>query len=565
MISVDRRAFGSMVLALLGTRALPVSAQTPPATRLYVGNAARLTVQIPSDWTVGTSTIGSVATFDYEGAAGFVVSLPLIGPTLDEAAAFLAASPRFAGSEATVTTTTWSGGPARRVDGRIEGASASALVVPHPSPFDLFEERMAYAALVTDVDSFARISETLSFTPDRVSPEDFVTSVIELVEARAYWSAGVDWDAAREQARIDIDGLTDVSLTQGAIANIVGHLTGVGDNHSFVRSPSQAAAQGQGAGVGLLIGGRRVMLVYPDGPADRAGVRAGDVIEAVDHSPFYPPPGSSDPSALMGFEAELTLRRAGLTDTITVTVEQGPYSQYLAPTGRRLAGDLGYIQLPGAIAPGRNADYVAAARAVITAIDQRPSRGWVIDLRLDTGGSYSPMIAGIGPILGNGRFFGWVWADGREGWVTYTDGRILGSGQDVPDYSGEAPVPHELARLPVAVLTSPQTRSAGEVTTLAFVGRTGARRFGETTSGKTTGTVTHFLFDGTTLALAEVAMMDRLGATHLSGVEPDEPVPIDWESYGIDDDPVLQSAIAWLNQQPAPGDATPALESVLRD
>ena len=557
MISVDRRAFGSMVLALLGVPALPVSAQIAPATRLYVGNAARLTAEIPSDWTVDTSTIGAEPAFDYQGANGFVVSLPLIGPTLDEAAAFLAASPRFAGSKTTVAPTTWSGPPARRVDGRIGDATASALVVPHPVPFDLYGERMAYAALVVDADSFAQISGTLSFAPERVSPENFIASVIELVEARAYWSAGVDWDAAREQARIDIDGLTDVSLTGGAIANIVGHLTGVGDNHSRVRSPEQVSTEGESAGFGFLIGGHQVVLVYPDGPADRAGVRAGDIIEALDHSPFDPPPNVSDPSALMGFDAELTLRRVGLTDAITVTVKQGPYSQYLPPTGRRLAADLGYIEMPGVLAPGRNMDYVADARSVIVAVDQSPLRGRVVDLRLDPGGSASPMIAGLGPILGDGTYLGWQWADGRQTWVTYADGRVSDNGQQIADYADQPGATLQRANPPVAVLTGPLTASAGEVAALAFVGRPRARLFGERTGGYTTGNAGYPLFDGSSLALAQVAMTDRLGATHMEGVEPDELVPMDWETYGTDDDPVLQAAIAWLSQQAADSDATP--------
>lgn len=558
MISVDRRAFGSIVLALLGVRSLPVSAQSPPATRLYVGNAARLTAEIPRDWTVGTSTIGSDPTFDYQGADGFVVSLPLAGPTLGEAAASLAASPRFAGSETTVAPMTWSDQPACRINGEIEGASASALVVPHPFPFDLYGERMAYAALITDAGGFTRTSGTLSFAPDRVSPQDFVTSVIELVEARAYWSAGVDWDAAREQARIDIDGLTDVSLTQGAIANIIAHLTGVGDNHSHVLSPTQSVAQGQGAGVGFLTGGHHVVLVYPDGPADRAGVRAGDIIEALDQSPFYPPPNVSDPSALMGFDAELTLRRAGLTDVITVTVEQGPYSQYLPPAGHRLAGDLGYIEMPGVLAPGRNVDCVAAARSVIVAVDQSPTRGWVVDLRLNLGGSASPIIAGLGPILGDGTYLGWQRADGRQTWLTYVDGRVSDDGQEIADYADQPGATLQRANPPVAVLTGPLTASAGEVATLAFVGRSEARLFGETTGGFTTGVEGYQLFDGTKLALATTAMTDRRGDTHLSGIEPDESVAIDWETYGTNDDPVLQAAIAWLEQQAVPG-ATPAV------
>jgi carboxyl-terminal processing protease len=45
-------------------------------------------------------------------------------------------------------------------------------------------------------------------------------------------------------------------------------------------------------------------------------------------------------------------------------------------------------------------------------------------------------------------------------------------------------------------------------------------------------------------------MTDRSGATHPDGVQPDEFVPFDWTQYGTEDDPVLNAAIEWLNQQP---------------
>ncbi len=99
---------------------------------------------------------------------------------------------------------------------------------------------------------------------------------------------------------------------------------------------------------------------------------------------------------------------------ITVTVRQEAYSQYVAPSGRRLEGGLGAIEIPQFKVPGRDVDYVAAARSATALVDQSPTSGWVIDLRLNLGGSYSPMIAGVGPMLGDGTFLGWRWPDDRQ-------------------------------------------------------------------------------------------------------------------------------------------------------
>lgn len=560
MPPVSRRALASMALALSGGRLFRVTKRAEPATRLYIGNAARLTARIPTDWTVSTVTIGSSAAYDYAGPSGFVTCLPVAGGSLDEACASVAASLFFADHASTVTGTMWSDHPAGQVDGQIKNARASALVVPHPSPFDLYGERMSYAALIADPVHFNDISQTMSFSSDRVTPDAFITSVLELVEARAYWSSGVDWDAARSLAHLQVEGLTEVSLAQGALAAIVQHLAGVGDNHSRVRSPRQSADQGQVSGVGFLLGGHRVLAVFEGGPADQAGVRAGDLLESVEGRPFFPTVGVTEPSALLGLTSQLTLRRAGKPEPITATVRQGEYSQYVAPSGRRLEGGLGAIEIPQFMVPGREVDYVAAARSVTALVDQSPTSGWVIDLRLNFGGSYSPMIASVGPMLGDGTFLGWRWPDDRQTWVTYEAGQILDDGVNViddVDLAAYPPVARQRPNPPVAVLTSSLTGSSGEVATLAFVGRPKTRSFGETTGGYTTGNVGYPLFDGSTLVLAEVAMTDRSGTTHLEGVEPDEIIPSDWETYGTSDDPALQAAIDWLHGQAMTSDGTP--------
>lgn len=52
-----------------------------PPTKLYIGQAARLTAQIPAFWTVSASN-----DYDYSGPDGFVRSVPLAAPNLDDAA-----------------------------------------------------------------------------------------------------------------------------------------------------------------------------------------------------------------------------------------------------------------------------------------------------------------------------------------------------------------------------------------------------------------------------------------------------------------------------------------------
>lgn len=538
--------------------ALPagIAATAQPASTLYIGHAARLTAEIPGDWTVDpTSNV------DYSGPGGFVASEPVIGQSLDEACATLAASQRFDAS-ATVTTASWNEEDACHVTGQVDGKEAIALVVPQPYPFDLWADRYTFAAVIAEPDDLDAIAATLDFSPDRVTPEAYATSLLDLVEARSYWSDAVDWPTVRRQVLDFVEGLDTVEMARQGILNIiVQNLQIVGDNHSQILLPDTITPP-PASSSGALVIDTQVVAVVPDGPADRAGVRVGDSIEALDGIPSgWPWPIPVDPlfrtqydPASSDHTVVWTVRRLGVSELMTVPVESEPASGYVPPIGRRLPDAIGYLQIPGFTAPGQETAYAATGNTSVATIDAPPTCGWVIDLRLDTGGSYSPMVTAFGPILGNGAFVGWRYGDDRQSWVTYEDGRITDDDYEVSNYLGEQTYDLQRPSPPVAVLTGPLTASAGEVAALAFVGRPSTRLFGEPTAGLTTANQSFALFDGAILALSTSAMTDRTGATHPDGIQPDEPIPTDWTTYGTDADPVLVAAQAWLAQRPACAD-----------
>jgi C-terminal processing protease CtpA/Prc len=543
---------GAVLLAIVGT--LPTPTNATASTKLYVGHYARITAKIPGDWTVDPT-----GTFDYVGHGGFVASQPVPGQTLEDACVAFAASPRF-DRPASITKTTWSDQTACRIAAEIAGAAAVAVVIAHPYPFEIDGEPFAYAAVIADPRDLDAIVATLDFAPDRVTPEAYATSVLDLVEARAYRADAVDWPAVHREVLDSIDDLPTVELAREGILDIVvQNLRMAGDNHSFFLLPHETARLAEAWGYGLLVGGQQVLVVYPNGPADRAGVQVGDLLDAVDGRPFGPiatpvdPAGqiAPDPAGRRDRADRLTLRRPGAAAAIAVTVAPGSYSRFVSPAARRLPDGVGYLAVPGFTTPGQQTAYAAAANRAVAAVDRSPTCGWVVDLRLDTGGSYSPMVTAVGPILGNGTFVGWRSRDDRQTWVTYQDGRVTEDGREVSDYLGGQSYALQRPHPPVAVLTGRLTVSAGEVAALAFVGRPATRLFGESTAGRTTGNGGFPLFDGTELALAVAAVTDRTGATHLGGVEPDELIPTDWTTYGTEQDRVLAAALGWLNRQPA--------------
>ncbi|MGW9498751.1 S41 family peptidase [Streptomyces prasinus] len=215
--------------------------------------------------------------------------------------------------------------------------------------------------------------------------------------------------------------------------------------------------------------------------------------------------------------------------------------------GRALAGRMGYLSLPGVQGSEKVfQQYVREGRDAVAKADRPNACGWVIDLRRNRGGNMWPMLAVVGPILGDGDVGSFVDADGKktvwsiEKGSPRLDGDSTGWGTSPPVGGGSAPV---------AVLTSRSTASSGEAVTVAFRGRPDTRSFGEDTTGVPTGNVGHRLSDGAILNLTEVMDADRTGRAYDSAIPPDQPV-VDNLGRGESKDPVLDAATEWLSGQP---------------
>ena len=185
---------------------------------------------------------------------------------------------------------------------------------------------------------------------------------------------------------------------------------------------------------------------------------------------------------------------------------------------------------------------------IIAELDAAHPAGWVVDLRGNVGGNMWPMLAGVGPLLGEGDHLGeFFTVQGHSVWF-YRDG-VAGErdGDQVESYpSVEGKAYHLTALPPVAVLIDRSTGSSGEAIAVAFRGRPQTRFFGEHTQGVSTVNHPFQLIDGATMWITVGVQADRTGKQYPDGLAPDEGISVGDKVPPEDQDQVLQAGFAWL-------------------
>jgi hypothetical protein len=212
--------------------------------------------------------------------------------------------------------------------------------------------------------------------------------------------------------------------------------------------------------------------------------------------------------------------------------------------------------------PENDRDFVAFEtnlQRIVAELDASHPSGWIVDLRGNVGGNMWPMLAGIGPVLGEGEDLGEFFnTSGHSVW-RYRDGVAaeVDNGKVVayPTVEGKT---YHLAGMPeVAVLIDRSTGSSGEAIAVAFRGRPHTRFFGEHTAGVATVNESFELSDGATLWLTVGVQADRTGRQYPNGLAPDVAIPGTNAILPPAGDPVVQSALDWLCRAPGSDDHEP--------
>jgi len=213
--------------------------------------------------------------------------------------------------------------------------------------------------------------------------------------------------------------------------------------------------------------------------------------------------------------------------------------------GVRINENIGFIRIPYFNGTGElEINFANDIQSLIKSLDSTSIKGWIVDLRQNIGGNMWPMLAGVGPILGEGLVGKFVDPDTNISNWYYQDGKSLL--ENIIWTQVNNPYYLIYSNPYVAVLTDGFTASSGEAIVVAFRERQNTKSFGDYTWGVSTANDVYTLSDGAMLVLTVSTMADRNGNLYGNKIKPNEIVLGPFKENPLDNDTVVNVAVNWL-------------------
>ncbi len=341
------------------------------------------------------------------------------------------------------------------------------------------------------------------------------------------------------------DYVSDVENKKVVEGAIKGMLTTL-DPHSGYLDPDfyqdlQVQTKGEFGGLGIEITIKDGLLVVvapmEDSPAEKAGVRPGDVIVKIDGKytkEFSLVDAVKRLRGPKGSPIQISLARKGVPDLIDVTIVRDNISVH-SVKARYLGDGFGYVRISQFME--QTADDLKAALARLTKDSSLPElRGLILDLRNNPGGLLAQAVRVSDMFL-------------KEGVIVYTDGRVESQKQKFfahargtePDY-------------PIVVLVNGGSASASEIVAGALKDHGRALILGTQTFGKGSVQTITPLENGGALTLTTALYYTKSGnSIQARGVKPDIEVDVAAASDSVDVPATKRSPLSEIREEDLPG------------
>jgi len=323
-----------------------------------------------------------------------------------------------------------------------------------------------------------------------------------------------------------VEPVSDKDLIHGAISGMLSDL----DPHSAYLDAEafrdmQTATQGQFGGLGIEVGTEdgfvKVIAPIENTPAERAGVRAGDLIVKIDDTPTK---GMSLNEAVKLMRGEpktpitLTIAREGVAQPIQIRIVRD-IIKVRSVRSKVLDGNIGYVRI-AQFQEKTGADLVKHLQELGA---KGAPRGLILDLRNDPGGLLHSAIGVSAAFLPRGVEI--VSTDGRAPDSRHT---YVASPVDYARGDGDylAGLPSWAKTVPMVVLVNVGSASASEIVAGALQDHGRAKVLGNRTFGKGSVQVILPISEDTAIKLTTSRYFTPKGRSiQATGIEPDIVVP----------------------------------------
>lgn len=345
-----------------------------------------------------------------------------------------------------------------------------------------------------------------------------------------------------------VKNVTRDELIQAAIKGIFEHLDPYSSylNHQELLDLKDVnRGEYFGFGIEVATDDNRISIITPfaNSPAEKAGIRAGDVIIKLNNTPTT----DANLAAILNEIKQHSQQRQAITLVLQHSGSDTDFEVTLKPSqiiiqsvsAKLLHGNIGYVKL--------SSFQETSTQDMVKSLDpwqQLPLQGLILDLRNNPGGLLDQAVKIADLFLAKGR-------------IVSTNGRFLDANSDY--YASPQTL---LSKVPMLILINKGSASAAEVLAAALQENGRAKLIGETSFGKgTVQSLIPILEEGSAVKLTIAQYNTPKGENiHDIGIIPDIKIPsetglnienmpiIDANQApaNIDQDQLITSAIAWM-------------------